>query len=453
MFIFKRVFSFFGLDQAIFFATTANGISAIGNVVSIILILKNLSILEQGYYYTFLSIAAIQSFFEMGLNGIIVQYVAYEKAQLHWQDQFRLFGNIKSLSRLKSLFLFFKKWYSIFGILLLLSLITVGYLFFTRYDNDNVQWFWPWVFLCSSVTVSFCLSPILAFIQGLGLVKEATRIVLFQTIFRLSTLWIFLFLDFKLYSLSISSLVASVFVLSLIFAKFKKIWFFISEIVVTEKINYKNEILPYQWRIAVSWISGFFIFQLFNPVLFVVEGPVIAGQMGMTLSVLNGILSVSTAWISTRIPLFSTHIANLNYQELDISFKRTLYQSTIVNIGCLLIFFFIVYFLRVSNFTYLGRAFSERFLDYFPLSLMMLTIVINHIIACFATYLRCHKRDPFFIYSFITAVLNLLSTLILGQQFGLLGLTVGYFLIVLISFPVLYAVYKKKKYEWHLTEI
>ena len=34
---------------------------------------------------------------------------------------------------------------------------------------------------------------------------------------------------------------------------------------------------------------GYFIFQLFNPVLFATEGAVVAGQMGMTLAALNGI--------------------------------------------------------------------------------------------------------------------------------------------------------------------
>jgi len=34
------------------------------------------------------------------------------------------------------------------------------------------------------------------------------------------------------------------------------------------EVDYKNEIFPLQWRIGLSWISGYFIFQLINPLLF-----------------------------------------------------------------------------------------------------------------------------------------------------------------------------------------
>ena len=46
----------------------------------------------------------------------------------------------------------------------------------------------------------------------------------------------------------------------------------------TDTISYMKEIFPNQWKIALSWVSGYFIFHFFNPVLFA-EGPVVAGQM------------------------------------------------------------------------------------------------------------------------------------------------------------------------------
>jgi hypothetical protein len=77
----------------------------------------------------------------------------------------------------------------------------------------------------------------------------------------------------------------------------------------SERVSYKLDILPYHWKIALSWVSGYFIFQLFNPVLFATEGAVVAGQMGMTISVLNGIQALSMSWISTKVPLCSGLIA------------------------------------------------------------------------------------------------------------------------------------------------
>src|SRR5208283_6098922 len=84
-----------------------------------------------------------------------------------------------------------------------------------------------------------------------------------------------------------------------------------------ERVSYKREIFPYQWKIAISWISGYFIFQLFNPILFATEGAVMAGKMGMTLVVLNGIFSLSFSWMSTKVPLYSNLIAQKKYRDLD----------------------------------------------------------------------------------------------------------------------------------------
>ena len=55
-----------------------------------------------------------------------------------------------------------------------------------------------------------------------------------------------------------------------------------------------------QWRIAVSWMCGYFIFQLFVPVLFAYRGPLEAGQMGISLSISNVLASVAISWVNTK---------------------------------------------------------------------------------------------------------------------------------------------------------
>jgi hypothetical protein len=96
----------------------------------------------------------------------------------------------------------------------------------------------------------------------------------------------------------------------------------IYNIKISERVSYKEEIFPYQWKIALSWISGFFIFQLFNPVIFATEGAIIAGQMGMTLAILSAIQSLSMSWMSTKVPLFSNLIALKKYNTLAIGIYK-----------------------------------------------------------------------------------------------------------------------------------
>ena len=210
-----------------------------------------------------------------------------------------------------------------------------------------------------------------------------------------------------------------------------------------------NEIFPFQWKIALSWISGYFIFQLFNPVLFAVSGPEVAGQMGVTLAALNGILSLSVAWISTKIPLFSGLIAQKNYFKLDNIFNKTLKQSLLINFSALVTFIFLIFLVREFNIK-LGDVFvGDKFLSYLPLIFMAITVFLNQFVNSWATYLRCHKKEPYLLTSVISGILSSLSTIILGKYFGVLGVTTGYLIISLALFPWVYSIYKTKKIKWH----
>ena len=99
----RQLASKIGIDKAIFFTSLARIIQAAGGVISILFVARYLTGEEQGFYYTFGSIVAIQIFFELGLNGIITQYVAHEVSFLRWDSKLVLVGEQKYLSRLSSL--------------------------------------------------------------------------------------------------------------------------------------------------------------------------------------------------------------------------------------------------------------------------------------------------------------------------------------------------------------
>jgi hypothetical protein len=72
----KNVSNKIGIDSAIAFTILSRIIQAGGGVITLLFVAKFLTKIEQGYYYTFGSILAIQIFFELGLSGIITQFVA-----------------------------------------------------------------------------------------------------------------------------------------------------------------------------------------------------------------------------------------------------------------------------------------------------------------------------------------------------------------------------------------
>lgn len=447
----RQLASKIGIDKAIFFTSLARIIQAAGGVISILFVARYLTGEEQGFYYTFGSIVAIQIFFELGLNGIITQYVAHEVSFLRWDSKLVLVGEQKYLSRLSSLLHFCVKWYLAFAGALLVTLILVGFVFFGKYGNhENISWRIPWILLAVGTALNLLLAPILAFIEGLGKVKEVAKIRLYQQTIGLLIVWSGLALGAKLYVSGLNCLVAVSLIASILyFGDFRKLLVNIWCVALTDKVNYRHEIFPYQWKIALSWVSGYFIFQLFNPVLFATEGAVVAGQMGMTLAALNGIQSLSLSWITTKVPLFSGLIAQKNYAQLDKIFNLTLKQSVSINGLFLLVMLLGIFIIRYFHIVIGGMDLGNRFLPYFPMVLMMIPLFVNQFVNSWAIYLRCHKQEPFLLNSIVAGILCCLSTVLLGKYFGVLGITGGYcFITCAMSFWGRWIFVTKKK-EWH----
>lgn len=448
----KKFSNIIGIDDAIAFTLLIRLVQAGGGLVTLFFIAKCLTKIEQGYYYTFGSILAIQIFFELGLSSIITQFVAHENANLTWENEFSFSGSNESSSRLSSLLRFTIKWFVFIAFFMFIGLIISGYFFFGKYGKNEiyVDWQIPWIILSITTSLSLMVSPILAFFEGLGMVKEVAKIRLLQQIIQLVLIFIFFSSGFKLYSSPIAAILAFSIVPLWIFFKSKiKLLIYIWKSLGEWLVNYKLEIFPFQWKIALSWISGYFIFQLFNPVLFATEGPVVAGQMGMTLTVLNSIYALAFSWISTKTPVFSNLIAKKEFNQLDILFNRTLFQSLSLNILGLIMFFGLIFILRYFNLEIYGENYGDRFLPFLPMFFMMVPVMLNHIIGSLATYLRCHKKEPMLWLSIVIGILCSFSTFFLGKYFGVIGITLGYMIITILSFFWTCYIYVTKKKIWH----
>ncbi|MBP3774182.1 MAG: hypothetical protein ILA34_02390 [Bacteroidaceae bacterium] len=440
-----------GIDKSIAYTSAGQIVSAGGGFLTALFILKCLSGEEQGYYYTFKSILAIQVFFELGMNTVITQYVAHDTAHLGWAGT-QLTGEYRFQSRLSSLLHFCAKWYAFFSFILLLTLIFGGAHFFHQYGNDgnHIDWKAPWFILCITTALNLMLTPIFSYLQGLGKVKEVAKYYFYKYTFYLISVLAAFALGAKLYALSIGNIVYIIVSLYFLLATpLGKIIYFIFRTPVTERVSYFKEIFPFQWKIAVSWISGYFIFQLFNPVIFATDGAVAAGQMGMTLTVLTGIQALTYSWTSTKIPTYSAMIEKKQYGPLDRLFHYTVRQAVSVNALCLVVFFGFIFLFRHFNWHISGVDLASRFLPYFPMLLMMIPEFANQFITAWGTYLRCHKQEPFLIYSIVCGALCCISTLGIGKLFGLNGITLGYCAITLALMPWAYYIFKKKRELWH----
>lgn len=441
-----------GVDKAIFYTLLSRGLSISTALFTVFFIAKNLSPEEQGFYYTFGSIVALQVFFELGLTGIITQFVAHEASHLRLNSEFKMEGEEIYRSRLSSLLKFCAKWYLVIAILVFVALGIFGSIFFSCYSTEHkdIEWFLPWILLAIGTAFNLLLSPITAFLEGLGKVKEVAQLRFVQQIVHPIVIWGGLSVGGKLFVSGADAFIR-VLVVAVIVAKspFFRILRNIWNDCGSEKVLYMKEIFPYQWRIALSWVSGYFIFQLFNPVLFATEGAKVAGQMGMTLAALNGLQALTQSWINTKVPRLSGFIAQKDYKNLDLLFGKTMKQMLLIGTLAIMCFVSVIYFFQSHDINFLGMRIGDRFLPIIPLCLMAWSSWTMVPISPWATYLRCHKKEPLLLNSVVMGILCCLSTIIFGKIYGLYGITIGFASLRIISLSWIYYTYKTKKKEWH----
>lgn len=443
----RKVLSKLGIDGAIAFTLLTRILQAFGSIGSLFFIARFLNADEQGYYYTFVSIIAIQIFFELGLSGIITQYTAHEFAHLTIETN-GVSGPLYNRSRLSSLLRFCVKWFGLVSILLFFLLSAAGYCFFNWFKStsQNINWQLPWLLLCLATSANLFIDPLLAFFDGIGMVKDMAKLRLIQKITFILVLFILFACGFKLYSGAVASLVAILInYFQVIFTKRYKILVYIWHERKEWVVDYFKEIFPYQWKIALSWVSGYFIFQLFNPVIFATDGPAAAGQMGITLAALNGVLSLSISWINTKVPVLSGLIAIRDYPKLDKLFGSTIKKSNIVCVICLIVFIATVQIFRLMHI-----RIGNRFLPLIPMVMMAVSTFLSQYISGLATYLRCHKKEPLLIQSVVMSILFTISTLYLGHYYGVYGITIGYTTLgMIVAFPWTLWIFYSKKKKWH----
>ena len=122
------------MDKAIAYSSGARIVQGVAGVLTVFFVSTFLTGVEQGFYFTFGSILALQVFFELGLTGIMTQYVAHEVSHLKMNNQNVYQGERRFISRLASLVHFCVKWYTVLAFIVFTFLMVVGFIFFTYRD-------------------------------------------------------------------------------------------------------------------------------------------------------------------------------------------------------------------------------------------------------------------------------------------------------------------------------
>lgn len=416
-----------GLDSAVAFTSLARMVSIAGSAVTVLLIVRFLSPVEQGYYYTLLSLVALQMVFELGFSFVVQQLAAHECVHLVLSEDGSVSGDPAAHARLASVLQLSMRWYSVTAVAMGLLLAPLGALFFARHAGPaaaQVAWQGPWLLAIAASIAGLWCQPFYSFLDGCGQVRAVAVLRLRQAVVGMVLAWTAMLLHHGLYSPAL--VIAGQVVTGLIFLATRRqlLTGLLSHQARDASIRWSREVWPFQWRIAVSCVCSYFTMQVFIPILFALRGPVEAGQMGMSLSITGYMTSLTMPWITTKATPFGRLIAQRQFEGLDRLFMRTLGQSLSV---------FAIIALAADGaaaaLTFVAPKLAARMVSPQLFAVLVLAAGATCVAQSLATLLRSFKQEPFLWQSLTVASLTLLLAVFVAPRWGNAGVTLGYLAI------------------------
>jgi hypothetical protein len=428
----SRLRAIAGLDFHVLVTLLFRSWTIVAGGATVFLLPLWLSPTEQGYYFTFASVLALQIFFELGLNQIVMQLVSHEVAHLTETADGRLTGKESHLGRLSSLARLIRRWYGVAAMLFALIGGIAGAAFFTQKGTEPMSvWLGVWVVLVCATAANLWFSPGLAVMEGCGKVGQVARLRLVQSVLGYACLWATLLSGAGLWAATAVPIVSAVCTGYWLKSHGHMLRWLSSRVTdVKNQLRWRTDVLPLQWRIALSWASGYLIFNLFTPMVFSHHGAVEAGRLGMALTVFSAISTIGMSWVNAKAPNFTMHIARGERRELNALFKALFLRSTVViallSVGVVLT----AWYLRQIGVTLMMRIASPG-----VLAVLSVVTIINSMVFAMAIYMRAHREEPMLIQSIVIGLM-IACVVYFVSKVSIFAMMFSYMLIpIFVSLP------------------
>jgi hypothetical protein len=395
----RRILKLLGIDKAVGYSLAATLASNVLRLVSLVVILAFITLGEQGFFYTIQSLLAAQVFIEMGFGLVLQQSAAAEFGKLQWVDE-KITGDERAKARLAALDRIARRWYRAGAVLLLIGLTPVGWWMLAEPgETAGVDWQAAWVLSVLNTALVLAVAPLAQMLNGCGRVDSTAQVNFYVAVAQPPLLWLFLGCGLKLVAFPLAILITTLSAFLVLRRRHRDALKDLRATAADPGYTWRKELWPFQWRIGLSWMAGYFIFQLVVPFAFDRYGPEAAGRIGFTMALSATVTAVGIMWLNTKMPRLGTLAAQCDFLSLDREFRAVLIRSTgVVLLGMAGLVATVLLLQAIAS------KYADRFLD-FPLLLAPVVFgIFNHINACLAGYLRAFKKEPFLILSLLVGL-------------------------------------------------
>lgn len=400
---------------------------------------------EQGFYYAFSGVLGLQVFFELGLGYVVMQTVSHLMARLRI-DSARVTGDPQARGQLGRLLADVLRWYAVVCVLFVGVVLFGGGWFLGRSaDESSVDWHRAWVLVVPVFGLSILANACFSFLEGMGRVADVALGRLVQSVLGMIAFWLLLVFGWKLMALvALHAIVLAVATAWILWRHLPLLRDVLAHRSAKGSISWRAEIWPFQWRIAASWIAGYFGAQAITLLLFDRLGPAEAGRFGLSLNALAAVATGAAAWMTTRAPRFGGLVAREEIDELDRLFAESRRGALMFGALGVLALLAVVFMLERLE---VGMA--GRFAPPLALAAMSVATLVNIKVSAEATLLRAFRREPYLALSVVGGLLQVVVAGALSAERDVVLVATGYALVAVgIGFGWAHPMFRRLRREY-----
>jgi hypothetical protein len=372
---------------------------AVVGLVTAITVTHYLSPEEQGYFYAMLGLAALYMFFDMGLSTILVNLSATKFVGLHFGPRGKVIGAEREgfLSLTHSALY----WYVLTALAFLLMASIATYFLAGLVHSGLIDWKIPWILLIFTTAANLIVTPFFSISEGSGRLIEVYTLRMIQALGGGVCTWFILVNGKALYAVAMPMLFSLVIGSS---------WLILRHLeTIRDSLKHSRKIFP--WRVLVwplqvrtipSFLIGYTLVTGLAPLMLWTQGPIIAGKIGLTITLINMISIISTSPYTAKVPIMVRASTCGDWTLFDATFARISKQS---------IFLFCVGNLSLALLiSQSPEEVQNRVLPLPDFVILSLAMLFYHTSNLFANYCRLYLKEPF-IWSATIGLLLVLTTL------------------------------------------
>lgn len=378
------------------YAVAARAVQALTMAVAGLLVALRFSPDEQGLFFTFLSLGALIQLGEFGLGYALLQTASHLAANGGSGESARLQAMARQARRLATWLL------PASGLLCGAG----GALLLRHRAGVDAQGatlgLAPWLAYAAAVPLAHAVNLALLFVEGARSVRRAWRIRLAQEVLAGALFVLSLLAGAGLWCLVVHALARAA-------VSAAGLWLEAARWLPAVPspaagFDWRREAWPFQWRVGLSAMAGFFVFQAFNPLLLLMQGAEAAGRFGLSLAIMNMLLLVSGAWPLSQAARYGRWLTAREHALLLPAFRRMLIGSTLLALSLAALVLAIH-----AGLVAVAHPLAQRLADLPTAAALMAAAVLNHATAALAVLLRAERREPLLALSTVGGVLTLMA--------------------------------------------